>query len=54
MASKVPKRRENGTAGTGKYATVMIRQKLKIIRRLEGNKTEVCYGFIQHWIINCL
>jgi hypothetical protein len=38
MASKVPKRREKGTAGTRKQAALVIAQKLEIIRRLEINK----------------
>jgi hypothetical protein len=39
MASKVPKRRAKGTAGMRKHATLMIPQKLEIIRRLESNKS---------------
>jgi hypothetical protein len=39
MASKDPKRREQGTAGMRKHATVMIPQKLEIIRRLESGKS---------------
>jgi len=41
MASKVLKRRERerGTAGMRKHATLMIPQKLEIIRRLESNES---------------
>jgi hypothetical protein len=39
MASKVLKRGERGTAGMRKRATLMVPQKLEIIRRLASNNS---------------
>jgi len=48
MASEVPKVNKQGTADKRKHVTIMIPQKLQIIRRLESSK---CCGMI-HLIIN--
>jgi hypothetical protein len=40
MASKNPKMSIQGTNGKGKYVTLMIPQKLEIMRRLEYDKSQ--------------
>jgi hypothetical protein len=42
MASKDPKMSKQGTAGKRKPVTLMIPQKLEIIRRLEVAKAKMC------------
>jgi hypothetical protein len=39
MASKDPKMSRQGTAGKKKHVTLMIPQKLEIIRRLESDES---------------
>jgi hypothetical protein len=55
MASEGPEMRKKSTSGKRKYVTLMISQKLEIIRRLESGDSEGCgYIFIEHWMINYL
>jgi len=42
-------------AGKKKHLTLMIAQKLELIRRLEKwQKLKRSYGFIQYWIVSSL
>lgn len=40
MASEDPKMSKQGTAGKRKHVTLMIHQKIEIIRRLESGKSQ--------------
>ena len=54
MALKDPEMSTQGTVGKRKHTTLMIPQKLEIIRRVESSESCSGYDLLQHYIVNCV
>jgi hypothetical protein len=53
MASEGPEMSKLGTGGKQK-GSLIVRQELEEVRRLECGESQRDDNFVQHWIISCL